>query len=126
MPMTYRIDQDSQLVRIKGQGLVTDDQMVACIAALREDPGLRPDMNTLSDMRNIDVGFTSNGVMEMLRVMEQSSDRRSTAKAAIVATSDVAFGMARMFQTHSAIQDQDPKFRIFRDMDEACEWLGLS
>ena len=125
MPMTYRIDQDSQLVRIKGQGLVTDDEMVACIAELREDPSLQPHMNTLSDMTNIDVGFTSKGVVEMIAVMKQSSDRRSAARAAIVTNSDVAFGMARMFQAQSAIWDQDPQFRIFRDMGEACEWLGV-
>ena len=125
MPMTYRIDQDSQVVRILGQGLITDDDMVACIAALREDPDLQPHMNILSDMRDIDVGFTSRGVVEMVAVMELSSDRRSAAKAAIVTNSDVAFGMARMFQAQSAIKEQDPQFRIFRGMSEACEWLGV-
>ena len=125
MPMTYRIDRDARLVRIHGQGLVTDDEMVASVAALREDPNLEPDMNTLSDMRDIEVGFTTKGVVEMVGVMEQSAARRSAAKAAIVTNSDTAFGMARMFQARSTMKDQDPQFRIFRDMGEACAWLGI-
>ena len=125
MPMTYTIDKEARLVRFKGHGLLTDDEMVAGVAAMREDPDLEPDMNSLSDMRDIEVGFTTKGVMETIGVMARSSDRRSAAKAAIVASSDIAFGMARMFQAQSDIKGQDPAFRIFRDMDEACEWLGV-
>ena len=124
MPMTYCIDVESRLVRIMGAGRVTDDELVQCIESLRADPKLEPDMNTLSDMREIEVGFTTEGVTRMLDVMDASADRRSTSKAAIVVASDVAFGMGRMVELRSE-ERADPSFRIFRSMREACLWLGV-
>ena len=84
------------LVRIVGTGRLTDEEIVECISSLRTDPKLEPDMNTLSDMRDIEVDFSTEGVVRMLTVMEGTADRRAAARAAIVVSSDVAFGMGRM------------------------------
>ena len=82
-------------------------------------------MNTLSDMREIRVGFTTQGVSRMVDVMQRTGDRRFAAKAAIVVSSDVSFGMGRMVELWSD-ERVDPSFRIFRDMDAAREWLGIA
>ena len=124
MPMTYEIDTDAGLVRIFGSGTLSDDEMVDCITALRADADLRPDMNALSDMRAIEVGFTSEGIARMLQVLEASDDRRASGRAAVVVSSDVAFGMGRMMEL-SAEGHTEPRFRIFRDLGEARSWLGI-
>lgn len=121
--MTYSIDPKARLVRLVGTGLLTDDEMVRCISTLRADPRLEPDMNTLSDMREIEVGFTTQGVKRMIDVMEWTDDRRVAAKAAIVVSTNVAFGMGRMVEMWSDEQ-VEPSFRIFREMDAAREWLS--
>jgi hypothetical protein len=122
--MTYTIDPEARLVRLEGVGLLTDDEMVRCISAMRGDPRLEPDMDTLSDMRDIEVGFTPEGVARIIDAMETTAGRRLSAKAAIVVSSDVAFGMGRMLEMRSD-EVVDPSFRIFRDMAEAREWLGI-
>jgi uncharacterized UPF0146 family protein len=81
-------------------------------------------MRTLSDMREIEVGSTNDGISEMLAVMEGTAQRRVTAKAAIVVATDVAFGMGRMLEMLSD-DVTDPSFRIFRDLSAAFEWLGI-
>ncbi len=122
--MTYTIDRGARLIRLVGSGRLTDEELLRCVSSLREDPALDPGMNTLSDMRDIEVGFTSRGISSMLAVMEETADRRGPAKAALVVSSDVAFGMGRMLQTLSEGR-VEPHFRIFRDMSDACEWLGI-
>lgn len=125
MPMTYTIDEDERLVRIVGTGRLTDEEMLECISSLRSDPKLDAGMNTLSDMRNIEVSFTSEGVVRMLAIMEDTAGRRSASKAAIVVSSEVALGMARMVELRA--EDRvDPSFRVFRDMAAACDWLGMT
>jgi hypothetical protein len=124
MPISYTIDEEAQLVRIVGTGRVADEEMVKCVSSLRKDPKLAPDMNTLSDMREIEVGFTSEGVARMIDVMESTAHRRSASKAAIVVGSDVAFGMGRMFEMQS-VERVKPSFRIFRDMGDARRRLGI-
>jgi hypothetical protein len=98
--------------------------MVHCISTLRSDPQLEPDMNTLSDMREIEVDFSTQGVSTMIEVMERTADKRSGARAAIVVGTDVAFGMGRMVELRSD-ERAEPNFRIFRDMLAASEWLGI-
>jgi hypothetical protein len=122
MSMTYELDKKERVVRILGSGRLTDEELVECIASLRADPELEPDMHTLSDLRNIDVAFTSDGVSSMLSVMKNSSAERSEAKAAIVVSSDIAFGMGRMVELRSE-DEIDPSFKIFRDMTAAQAWL---
>jgi hypothetical protein len=124
MPMSYTIDGDTQLIRIVGRGRVTDEEMLDCVTTLRTDPGLVPGMRTLSDMREIEVGSTNDGISEMLAVMESTAQRRVAAKAAIVVATDVAFGMGRMLEMLSD-DVTDPSFRIFRDLSAAFEWLGI-
>ena len=121
--MTYTIDRPDRLVRILGSGRLTDDEMIQCVTALRDDPDLEAGMDTLSDMRNIEVGFTRDGVLRMVEVMRASDARRSNARAAIVVSSDLAFGMGRMFESWA--QDQvDPAIRIFRSLEDAKAWFA--
>ena len=84
MPMTYSIDVDENLVYIVGSGRLTDEEMVDCVWELRSDPMLQPDMNVLSDMRGIEMGFSSSGIRKMLDVMVSTEDRRSESYAALV------------------------------------------
>ena len=124
MPMRYTIDRDAQLVRVMGSGRLTDADMRQCVAALRQDPDLEPDMNTLSDMRGIEVAFTADGIRQVIAIMRRTGDRRSGGRAAIVVDSDVAFGMGRVFAT-TAEGQTEPPFRIFRAFSDACDWLGI-
>ncbi|MDJ0924544.1 MAG: hypothetical protein QNJ77_08285 [Acidimicrobiia bacterium] len=123
--MSYTIDRDAHLVRITGEGLLTDEEMRDCVSALRADPMLEPDMNTLSDMRHIEVAFTSEGVSAMVDIMRSTSDQRESARGAIVVGDDLAYGMARVFGTKAELSGAEPRFRVFRDMEAARTWLGL-
>ncbi len=124
MPMHYTIDEEAQVVRINGTGLLTNAEMLACVRSLRDDPNLTSDMPTLSDMRHIEVGFTADGIQQMLSIMHAAPVGRENAKAAIVVSSDVAFGMGRMLGAYTN-EELDPAFKIFRDMSAAEDWLGL-
>ena len=120
--MTYSIDVDEKLVYIVGNGRLTDEEMADCVRDLRSDPMLQPDMNVLSDMRAIEMGFTPNGIRKMLDIMVSTEDRRSEAYAALVVARDVTFGMARMFQLRAS-EHVSPNFEVFRDVEKARDWL---
>ncbi len=123
MAMTYSIDKARGLVYIVGSGALTDADMFECIAKLRRDPSLEPDMNTLSDMRGIEVAFTSQGIEAMLQVMDATANERGDVRAAVVVDTDLAFGMGRMLELKAG-ERADPTFRIFKDIDAASLWLG--
>ena len=124
MPMSYRIDRAAGIIRISGDGTLTDEDMIACIAALREDGDLRPGMPTLSDMRDVSsLEISPAGIVQMLRVMDRTSGRRGDAKAAIVVSRDLAFGMGRMLASIGEAKHATPRFRVFRDLEAALTWI---
>ena len=121
MPMDYIIDDERRIVRMTGSGSLTDAEMKGCIERLRSDPGLAPNMPTISDMRDIEVAFTPQGIRQAIGLMHEAPADRSDAKVAIVVNSSIAFGMGRMFEL-SANDEVDPRIRIFRSMEEAEVW----
>ena len=122
--MTYHIDSEARLVHIEGAGQLTDDDMIDCVKRLRADPDLEPDMPTLSDMRNIDMAFSPEGVREMVKTMHDRPADRAQARVAIVVSNQVAYGMGRMFELYTDTR-VDPMLRVFQSMSEALDWLEL-
>lgn len=60
-----------------------------------------------------------------LRHLAETDTRRPQriARMAILVTTDVAFGLARMYQTLSS--EMKTEVQIFRDRDQALAWLGV-
>ena len=120
MPVSYRIDRERRIVFTEASGVLTDSDVIEFQRRLRDDPEFEPDFRQLADCRAIDeIGMTREGV-------EEASSRSPFSQGslrAIIVGSDVAFGMARMFENlrHEARDE----IRVFREEEEARRWLGL-
>jgi hypothetical protein len=123
MPLTYTVDSEADLVRLTGSGTVTDQDVVSCISALRDDPELRPGMDALSDMREIEVAFTSQGIVAIKELLDRAGPEVRVRRIATVTDSLVAYGMGRV--TEALLDETTLKYRVFREMDEALVWLGV-
>jgi hypothetical protein len=123
--MSYRIDTVQKAVFLEGSGVLTDEEMIDCVRHLRGDAQLETGMPTLSDMRAVQrLAISRRGIDEMIAVMAATDANRGAAKAAIVASEDLQFGMARMLQM-KADEKVHPEFRVFREMAAAKAWIGL-
>ena len=102
-------------------GEVTDDDMVEADVALRSHPDFRPDFDQLVVGVNVEK-FTVT--REGIRKLTANDPLFSGAsRRAIVAPTQVGFGMARMFELSRG--GQAGEVQVFRSEDEALEWLGL-
>jgi hypothetical protein len=86
-------------------------------------PDYPPHINTIWDIsqltfNQIDSQFENN----LVRVLEQNPER-ANAMTAMVVTSDVGYGMARMFQTLCSQKDLPQRFSIFRNRADAEAWF---
>ena len=50
MPITYRIDQSARVIFITGNGVVTEEELIAHQEALLQDPECDPAFGRLSDL----------------------------------------------------------------------------
>jgi len=121
LPADYEIDAGQDVVLTRGHGRLTDDDLLGVQQRLREDPGFRPDMNELCDLRDVSrVEVTARG----LRVLADRNPFGAGSRRAFVVERPVLFGIVRMLQ---ALTDRHPdELRVqFDELPGARAWVGL-
>ena len=121
MATSYKIDKDLGVVYSTASGVATDGDLLAHQYQLSHDPDFQPYFRQLLDAREI---TSLNVTPEGIRALIAGNPWGNGARRALVAADETTFGMARMFEL-SRPNPQD-EFRVFRTMDEARAWLGLS
>ena len=119
MPIEYRIDAARRLVTTSCSGEVGDEDLLGWARKLSRDPEVPTGGMSLVDFRGADgEGVTADGLDALGAIFAASGP---ALKTAVVADSDLAFGMSRMYELKR--QERPLPFHVFRDADEAMEWL---
>ncbi len=115
------VDKLSGIARITFSGRVTHNDVVAAIFQLLDHPDFRSDMPSVWDYRGCEVeGFSEEEMRQLGEVAHQTSGRHNEARLALVAGSDLQFGLSRMFIMLNEIVHLE--FEVFRDINEAERW----
>lgn len=124
MPLSYRVDKTQQIVRSFGSGVLSVNDLLQYFAATRADPDFDPSMHRLMDLRDV-TQLPSSEDIRSLALFARSRAPDDTARMAILASSDLAFGVSMMFK---AFVGYGSRLIVVRDEDEAFGWLagGLS
>ena len=120
MPGSYLIDETQQIVFSRAWGEVTNLDLVDHARTLRADPRFGPYFRQIVDFSDVThVHVTSEGV----RLLVHINPFERAARRAFVVASDVAFGMARMYQI--TLDPEPESLHICRNLGEGFVWLGL-
>jgi hypothetical protein len=126
MPISKQIDQARQLTVLTVVGEVSFVEMRQTIESFWEAPELT--LNVLWDYRQADMSKLSREDHEALvRVGLRYRDRhdeRTGGKTAIIASTDLEYGMNRASQTLTYLEGYPFMVRTFRTAEEAEAWLG--
>jgi hypothetical protein len=120
MPASYAIDTDRRLVVTRIWGAATEDEIFDHGQRLRNDPQFRPDFRQLVDISELTEVLVGSG---MIREASRNQFFSPGVRRAIVANSEAAFGMARMYAIAS--EEAGQTIEVFRDRNEAEAWLEL-
>jgi hypothetical protein len=126
MAIKIRVDAGARVRHSVFEGTVGDDELVAAYSAVLADPDFDPTLNDLVDgraVRRVDV--TPAGVRRLADLVQQIDRLTLPTKIAVVAGDDIAYDVARMYEALRAGQNAPAEHRVFRDMAEARQWLGL-
>ena len=125
MPLVYRIDHEARVVIAVGSGTITD----ADVFGYQTEVWSRPEVagyDELIDMSLVtDINVPSGGrVRDLAALSATMDDKNTTSRFAIVAQTDVAFGLGRMYQTYRTLDRRSTKeVGVFRTMREALAFL---
>jgi hypothetical protein len=126
MPLEVSIDTGKDLVTRIGRGLVTADEFVESLEDVVGSPEYHPGMKSLTDLRDTSHELVAEDIRRIAENLVTNRERHVDAKAAIVVSKAVSYGMSRMLQIHLDLEGMPLAFSVFYDMDEAREWLGVA
>ncbi len=128
MPITYRVDHMLRLVDAAGHGTFTDED----VFGYQKTVWSRPDVsgyNELMDMTDVQeiVSPSSERIRQLASVAARMESSVTHSKLAIVAPTDIAFGLGRMFQVFREFEGGSSRsVCVFRTREEAMAFLGIN
>ena len=129
MPLEIRVEPTKRLRYAVARGRLTDRDLLEAWGDALADPSYDPALDSLVDMSEADsFEVTPEGAQRLADVMVMCAKEPppgTRPRVALVAPTDVAFGMARMYQSIRASGGAPSEHRVFREMAEARAWLGL-
>lgn len=127
MPIEYRILHPRRLVVARGIGLFHDTDAFG----YQKEVWSRCDVagyDELMDMTAVTEVVMPNAdrVRQLAVLAANMESSRSSARFAVVAPQDVAYGLGRMYQAHRGLNDGGMKsIAVFRTMEEALIFLSI-
>jgi hypothetical protein len=121
MPASYKLKGD--LLKMELVGETPPDDLIATFMRAINDPQCPNPVAFLLDVRQSH-SLETQPVPEIRRVAEYLGPfaARIGGRAAVVASSDVHFGLSRLGSVYS--ESVGVEVQVFRDLDSAVTWLG--
>ena len=116
-----RSDLTRELTEYVCTGVMDRAEITDAVDAFYADD---PTANVIWDLT--DANLSALSAVDVQMVAEHTASRahsRSGGKTALVAPTDMDFGMSRMFQTMIDNADHQASVSVFRSRDEAVEWI---
>jgi hypothetical protein len=127
MPIAIAVDPWRRLRYSVATGVITDDDVAEAYARAMADPDADPSMNVLADLSGVERVDVSADCVRRLAARQVEDERGHTLRprVAIVAPSDCAFGIARMYTAYRQSLDASSRLLVCRSREEAERWLEL-
>jgi hypothetical protein len=122
MPVTYQIDRTRNLIRTRCFGEVTLEEVLDHFRTLQSDPECPSRLDVLLDLSECLSAASGGQLRTVNQAIASVRERVQFDACAIVAPTDLLFGMGRMFEVLA-----EERFRathVFRSVVDAEEWLS--
>jgi hypothetical protein len=125
MGIQYVIDEHFGLVVAEARGHVEDRDLLDYAKRLLADPDRTRAKHELVDLRRVDDSseVSSAGVRRLAEFWSDRSAMMAGGRLAIIAPSEVGYGMSRMYQILRS--DGPDSIQVFRQRGEALRWLDV-
>ncbi|MDJ0826507.1 MAG: hypothetical protein QNJ16_13470 [Rhodobacter sp.] len=126
MALSSSFDPATGIITVRVTGTMTVAEVERFIADLPAVPSLGARADTIWDLDAYDFSSATKSLFEHFIERRQSIPERALARLALVASSDLGFGMCRMYQLMSEAHGNVPEgqINVFRDTKEATAWLA--
>ncbi len=123
MPAIAHILPEHELLVSKFEGNVSGDLFLEYYKTLLSFADNSKEFSELVDFRNVNAIEVENATLAVIANTVEAAYKSSKTqlKCAVVAPSDLAYGLSRMYQMDKS--PQHIELKVFRDICEALAWL---
>jgi len=121
MPITTHVDTTKDLTVFSVTGVFTLDKVFPVVKVFYDGSPTRHVLWNLLD--TTDIQLTSEESERVASYKPRFEGERASGKTAFVAQKDILFGISRMFEMQSECKGAPFPIMVFRNMDEAYQWL---
>jgi hypothetical protein len=121
MAISYWIDTARDLLFTTATGVVNLENYLDYIQRLSKDAAYHWDMSGIFDATGATLDFSAEDAREIAELFGRQLPKGAYARRGSIVSRDEDFGIAAMFG--SFVDDARLQFRIFRDRQQALEWL---
>jgi hypothetical protein len=122
MKYDFFIDKSLNVLFERFKGEITYQNFRDAIQKSYNHPDWQKDQNVLCDLREAALLLSSD---EMRQVIKSFPPDDQAGKLAMLISRDLEFGMSRMFEIISEDTGIWKEYKIFREISEAKQWLGI-
>ncbi len=131
MPVRHTVDSTNKIIITVWTGDATDQEFVEAITKYQKDFKENPDYqnyNELADFSQVNgIQLTTEGIRLVGQIAAKHDANGKKTKAALVVTSALAYGFARMYEIYrNLMPNSNKQVKVFKSINEAYEWLGLN
>ena len=117
------VDSQNDLSVFTVNGELTVDEI---IERVEEYYTKHPTKLVLWIMGDVDLSaITRIGIERIIQIAKKNTGKRQEGKTAIVGAKDTEYGLARMYEAYTGFENLPYEYKIFKEVDEAKEWLGV-
>ena len=122
MPIERHTEPSGWLTILTATGELRPETFIRAVKTFADDP---PAKKILWDFREAypAESFTLDDMKRIAALVKATIGSQADGKTAYVATSDLAFGVSRMYQAHLQMTNTNRETKVFRSMEEALRWL---
>lgn len=121
MPITSYVDKAKDLTVFTATGVLSFDQAMPLVKDFYDGD---PTKHVLWDLTDIEeVQLTSEEIRAIVNYGPRYEGKRASGKTAFVVQKDFLFGLSRMFEIQSSMKEIPYQINVFRNIDEAYQWL---
>jgi len=128
LPIEYRVEHERRLVVARASGTLTDEDVFGYqheVWSRRELEGY-DELVDMTDVERIALPYAER-VQDLAHLSVSMDTRYRASQLAVIAPSDAAFGIGRMYQTYRELDPHSTKqVGVFRTREEALAFLGIA
>ena len=122
MSVTWSIEPEGRFVVLLPADPSTFEEWRTAMLEILASPIARPHLAMIVDRRKAET-VTTEFVVQMIGFFSKHQAAFSGSRTAVVVSDDSGFGMGRMTELKSALDNPGSTIRVFRSYDEGVRWL---